>query len=307
MKILVIGGSYFLGRVFTMLAAADNDVTVLNRGTYSMEEFGAGNITADRHDPEALRVLEKEAFDVVVDFCAYCQGDIEGMVKNLPLSVKQYVFISTVDVYRKWTHRILDENAPLEERRFGGENGEYIWQKILLERELKEVCRQRGIAYTIVRPAILYGPFNYAMRESVYVQMACQNQEILCPVGAAGRFQPVYVKDAAAMVLALCKNAAAMNEAYNLAGDAVDYESFLDAFAEASKGALHMKKVSVYDENLEKNKLFIPFPFTEEETEVYDGRKILRDTGLFWTPLSEGLEKTWRIFRGLYGGAGERS
>lgn len=307
MKILVIGGSYFLGRVFTMLAARDNEVTVLNRGTYSMEEFGARDLIADRHDAEALEGLPQEAFDAVVDFCAYRQGDIAGLLEHLPFSVKQYVFISTVDVYEKWTHRLLSEDAPLEKRHFGGENGEYIWQKILLEQELTEVCKQRGIAYTAVRPSILYGPFNYAMRENVYVQMACQNQAILCPVGAAGRFQPVYVKDAAAMILALCQNAAAMNNAYNLAGEAVDYERFLDAFAQASGGAIYLKKVSADDEIFKKSEVFMPFPFTEEETEVYDGRKILWDTGLSWTPLAEGLEKTWHIFCKIYGGVKEES
>lgn len=302
MKILVIGGSYFLGRVFTMLAARDNEVTVLNRGTYSMEEFGAQTLTADRHDAEALQVLRGKDFDVAVDFCAYHEGEIRMMAKQLPPTVKQYLFISTVDVYRKWTHRVLSEDAPLEDRHFGGENGEYIWQKIQLEKELTEICGQKGISYTIVRPAILYGPFNYAMRESVYVQMACQKQKILCPVGARGRFQPVYVKDAAAMILALCGKEAAMDQAYNLAGEAVDYEQFLDALVQASKGAVFLEKVSESDEIFKKSEIFLPFPFTEEETEVYDGRKVLQDTGLSWIPLAEGLETTWRIFHRIYGG-----
>ena len=40
MKLLVIGGSYFYGRVFVMEAAKEHDITVWNRGTYSMKEFG---------------------------------------------------------------------------------------------------------------------------------------------------------------------------------------------------------------------------------------------------------------------------
>lgn len=300
MKILVIGGSYFLGRVFTMLAAEKNEVTVLNRGTYSMEDFGAGCLKADRHDVEALKRLGPEAFDVTVDFCAYQQGDIRTFLDNAPFRTEQYILISTADVYEKWTKRTLTEESPLETRRFGGENGEYIWQKILLEKELKQVCREKKIRYTPVRPAVLYGPFNYAMREAGYVQMACGGQKILCPVGASGRFQPVYVKDAAAMILALCKNEAAYDEAFNLAGEAVDYEQFLDAFVRASRGKAQLLKLSAKDSVFGEPGTFLPFPFSEEETENYDGQKILRTTGLSWIPLEKGLQKTWEIFSKIY-------
>lgn len=300
MKILVIGGSYFLGRVFTMLASEKNEVTVLNRGTYSMEEFGAKCIRADRHDREALRPLAEERFDAVVDFCAYRQGDIAGILEAFAHQPGQYVFISTADVYKKWTGQKLTEMSPLETRHFGGENGEYIWQKILLEQELVEECTKRGIAWTSVRPAVLYGPFNYAAREAGYVQLACMGQEILCPVGAGGRFQPVYVKDAAAMILALCKNTAAKNSAYNLAGEPVDYEQFLDAFAEASGRKVHLVKFPAGHEIFRDPNAFLPFPFTEEETEYYCGEKIQKDTGMTWIPLTEGLRKTWQIFSKIY-------
>lgn len=299
MKILVIGGSYFLGRVFTMLAAKQHEVTVLNRGNYSMEAFGAKCLKADRHDGEALASVMTDCWDVVVDFCAYQEGDIKGLLEHMSAAPKQYIFVSTVDVYRKWTKKALDENAPLEDRRFGGESGAYIWQKILLEKELKACCKGCGSAFTSVRPAVLYGPFNYAPREAVYVQMACADMEILCPTGCPGRFQPVYVKDAAAMILALCGNERAFEGAYNLAGETVDYETFLDAFREASGEKMRLKKVPV-KEALEQKDVFLPFAVSAEETEVYIGEKILRDTGLFWTPLRDGLERTWNAFSQIY-------
>lgn len=300
MKILVIGGSYFLGRVFTMLAAAQNEVTVVNRGTYSMEEFGAACIRADRHDREAMRRIGEMDFDVIVDFCAYQEGDIAGILTQFKRMPKQYIFISTADVYQKWTGQKLTEASPMETRRFGGENGEYIWQKLLLEKELVATCKKYGVTYTSVRPAILYGPFNYAMREAYYVQLACTGHEILCPTGAQGRFQPVYVKDAAAMLLSLCGSPAAFDSAFNLAGEAVDYEAFLDAFVNASAGQAKLKKLPAENEAFGAPDAFLPFPFLKEETEFYDGAKICRTTGLSWIPLEEGLKKTWQVFSRLY-------
>lgn len=301
MKILVIGGSYFLGRVFVMqAAAAGHDVTVLNRGTYSMADFGAKDWKADRHDSEAVKGLPAEDFDVVADFAAYRKGDIEGFLEAFGGTVKQYIFISTADVYEKWTNKPITEDSPLETRHFGGENGEYIWQKLLLEKELTESCKGRSIAATCVRPAILYGPFNYAPRESVYVQMACAGVPILCPVGAAGRFQPVYVRDAANLLLALCGKEKAYGRAYNLAGDTVDYETFLEALVTASGGRAKLSKVPADSKELSAPDAFLPFPLTKEETEFYDGSRILQETGISLIPLVEGLTKTWNVFSRLY-------
>ena len=76
MKILVMGGSYFYGRVFTMSACEKHELTLLNRGTYPMNDYPVKEIKADRKDESALKEALKEAlsdggFDAVVDFCAY--------------------------------------------------------------------------------------------------------------------------------------------------------------------------------------------------------------------------------------------
>ena len=97
MKILVIGGSYFYGRVFVMLAAGEHDVTVVNRGTYSVESLGARQIRGDRRDRSVWKGI-KEKYDVIVDFCAYEKDDIATVLQNMDQSPKQYVLISTVDV-----------------------------------------------------------------------------------------------------------------------------------------------------------------------------------------------------------------
>lgn len=75
MKILVIGGSYFFGRVFVMLAAKEHDVTVVNRGTCSVAELGAKQIKGDRKEEGVWKSIEDD-YDCVVDFCAYEKGDI---------------------------------------------------------------------------------------------------------------------------------------------------------------------------------------------------------------------------------------
>ena len=89
MKLLVIGGSYFYGRVFVMLAAAEkHDITVVNRGTYSMEEFGVRQVRGDRRQGRTFAQCTGD-YDVVIDFCAYNPGDAAFLVVNIPGEVKQ--------------------------------------------------------------------------------------------------------------------------------------------------------------------------------------------------------------------------
>ena len=170
MRILVIGGSYFFGRVFVMLAAKEHNVTVVNRGTCSVAELGAKQIKGDRKEEGVWKSIEDDC-DCVVDFCAYEKGDIARVLENMPGRIRQYIFISTVDVYERGIKGLKGEETPLETRPLPGEAGAYIAGKVALEREVREQCGKRDISCTVLRPAILYGPLNYAPRESVYIRL----------------------------------------------------------------------------------------------------------------------------------------
>ena len=69
MKLLVIGGSYFLGRVFVMQAVKEHEITVVNRGTWSLESLGVKQVKGDRRNA-ALWSRIGEDIDVIIDFCA---------------------------------------------------------------------------------------------------------------------------------------------------------------------------------------------------------------------------------------------
>ena len=191
MKILVIGGSYFYGRVFVMQAVKEHDITVLNRGTYSMENLGVKQIKGDRRREDLWKSITED-YDIIVDFCAYNSGDIAKVLNHIKGNIKQYILISTVDVYKRGIKGLKTEDTPFEQREFEEEVGKYITGKVALEKEIVTECIQKGIEYTILRPAILYGPYNYAPRESVYIKLLIQNHIIPHINGATGKFQFVY-------------------------------------------------------------------------------------------------------------------
>ncbi|WP_300843503.1 NAD-dependent epimerase/dehydratase family protein [uncultured Acetatifactor sp.] len=297
MKILVIGGSYFFGRVFVMLAAKEHDVTVLNRGTCSVAELGAKQIKGDRKEEGVWKSIEDD-YDCAVDFCAYEKGDIARVLENMPGRIRQYIFISTVDVYERGINGLKGEETPLETRPLPGEAGAYIAGKVALEREVREQCGKRDISCTVLRPAILYGPLNYAPRESVYIRLLARNRVLPRITDAAGSFQFVYVKDAAQAVLSCLLNPRAYGQAYNLCGEEVlTYDDFFRELGKASD--VEAREIPLTAQEAESQGLPLPFPLTEAETELYSNEKSKEELGLRYMDIGEGMARTYRAFRDI--------
>ncbi len=300
MKLLVIGGSYFYGRVFVMEAAKEHEITVWNRGTYSMESFGVRQLTGDRH--ERIAGCEED-YEAVIDFCAYAPGDVRDTLNLLTGNIGQYVFISTVDVYERDPAVVKGEDTPLEERVIAGEAGAYIAGKVALEKELAESCGAKGIPYTVLRPAILYGPFNYAPRESVYIQMLLQNHALPRFTDAQGRFQFAYVKDAAQAILASLGNARAYGQAYNVCGEEIiTYGSFFETLRKAAQpeDLEGLVEVPLTVEHAASQGVPMPFPVMAEETHLCDNAKGKAELGIVYAEFEEGMRRTYRAFRNVY-------
>lgn len=301
MKLLVIGGSYFYGRVFVMEAAGAHEITVWNRGTYSMADFGVRQITGDRHDKSIASSCGD--YDAVIDFCAYEAGDVRSMVECLPGRIGQYILISTVDVYERGTGLVKTEEAPLEHRQIPGEAGAYIAGKTALEEEIREVCSERGIPYTVLRPAILYGPYNYAPRESVYIQMLLVNHALPKFMDADGAFQFVYVKDAAQAVLKCLGNEKAYGQAYNLCQDqTVTYDSFFQVLQKVSDPEVvtNLTQVPLTVAEAVNQGVPVPFPAMKAETQLCDNEKGKAQLELVYTDFEEGMRRTYQAFKHVY-------
>ncbi|MBR1771504.1 MAG: DUF4125 family protein [Lachnospiraceae bacterium] len=332
MRILVIGGTYFLGKLFVELASKEHTVTVLNRGSrrvaWSRPE-AVEEIHADRHDGRTLRTLAETGalrgaqFDAVVDFCAYQQEDIRSILDVLGSQIKQYLFVSTCDVYRRGTGLPINESGSLETRDFGGAAGAYILGKTALERELVACAGQYNVAWTSIRPAFIYGPHNYAPREGMFFQWITQAGQVLCPTDADGTFQMVYVQDVARILLFCCGNEQAYGQAFNVCGDGVmDYARYMECLDCAVEEARRMRanqrmqeapplpdqieRVGLTVAEVEARQIPLPFPLTKAESEQYNDEKI-RGCGITYTPANIGMQETFAWFLQEYGRQQERS
>ncbi len=84
MRILVIGGTRFIGVYLTqLLIKAGHEVVLFNRGNHPTPN-GVGQIIGDRTDPSQLSKLSQESFDVIFDNNGRELTDTEPLAKNVP-------------------------------------------------------------------------------------------------------------------------------------------------------------------------------------------------------------------------------
>jgi len=98
-KLLVLGGTKFLGRAVVEAAlAAGDEVTLFNRGVTNPGLFpGAEHLRGDRDGD--LAALEGREWDVVIDPSGYVPRVVRASAELLGDAVAHYVFVSSISVY----------------------------------------------------------------------------------------------------------------------------------------------------------------------------------------------------------------
>jgi 2'-hydroxyisoflavone reductase len=98
MKLLVIGGTRFIGRHLVAAALARGDeVTLFHRARSGQAPAGARQLIGDRQGD--LAPLAQGRWDAVVDTCGYRPNDVARMADALRDRVGRYLFVSAVSVY----------------------------------------------------------------------------------------------------------------------------------------------------------------------------------------------------------------
>ena len=99
MRLLILGGTQFLGRAIAAHAcAAGHDVTCAARGVTGAAPQGARFVRVDRDIPDGLVPLVGETFDAVVDVSRH-PGQVRRAVAALKPRAAHWTFVSTVSVY----------------------------------------------------------------------------------------------------------------------------------------------------------------------------------------------------------------
>jgi len=194
MRILVLGGTSFVGRAIVDDAVASgHTVTLFSRGKTGTELFpDLERRVGDRQSGDYASLADS-SWDAVVDVSGYVPRHVAQAADSLGDRVGRYLFISTGSVYdRSQGSDGMTEDTPRLPPERGTEviDGDtYGRLKVSCE---DDVLARYGDAATIVRPGIVAGPHDPTDRFTYWVRRAARGGRTAVP----GRLdQPVQVVD----------------------------------------------------------------------------------------------------------------
>ncbi len=163
MRVLIIGGTAFVGRHITQAAlAAEHEVTLFNRGRTGANLFPeATNLVGDRNSD--LSALADGEWDATIDVCAY----FPRQVRELAIALGGR----------------------------GGRGGHHGF--------ISSTSAYRTDATTIVRPTYVIGPYDRSYRFTWWVERIAAGGAVLAPGDRADPIQVIDARDMATWIVAL--------------------------------------------------------------------------------------------------------
>lgn len=213
-SLVVLGGRSFVAGYVLMRLAHDGLVAdVVARAALAVPE-GFRSIVADLADPAAWHVAPGAIVLSLLPLAVLTKnlGRLKGAQAIIALgSTSRYSKIESADP----SERMLAENLEMAEN------------------ILKSWCLKNGTVYTLLRPTLIYdgmGDRNIARIASMIRRLG------VFPVALPGKGlrQPIHADDVARAMVSAIGNAAAYNQAYNIAGgEVLSYRAMVEKVFEA--------------------------------------------------------------------------
>tara|TARA_R110002051_G_scaffold324554_3_gene422364 strand:- start:914 stop:1753 length:840 start_codon:yes stop_codon:yes gene_type:complete len=227
MRILIIGGNRFVGKLVTKeLYTQGHDITVLNRtGTSPVE---CNILECNRNILKQFEeAIGDKTFDCVIDMCLYNLDQAKISTKVLQHRTHKYIFISSVAAYKQKNIWPIKETNAL-----GGMEGfsNYGVDKALVEEYFKSIP---NFPYINLRPTYIIGKENHNYREQYYFDMMIDNKPV--DMGPEGDkiVSFVFADDVANIICAFATLDSLIRESYNINGDEhLTIEKFIRVISE---------------------------------------------------------------------------
>ncbi|MGL5866777.1 MAG: NAD-dependent epimerase/dehydratase family protein [Dermatophilaceae bacterium] len=305
MNLLILGGTWFLGRTLAEMALAQGwQVTCFNRGRTGRDVPGVESIRGDRTSRADIeRLGEHGPWDAVVDTSVYEPADAAMATRALRGVADRYVLVSTVSAYRGWPHEPVDEESPRwpshpdarasdpDLAAMSGPNA-YGTLKSGCEQAVTEIS---GNGALILRPGVVLGPHEYVGRLPALLGRAARGGTMLAAGNPDQPIQPVDVRDVAGFMLHLIDTS--VTGAFNVAAPAghATYGDLLQACVEAtgSDAVLDWVDAAWLAEQDVRQWSEVPLWRTPAGTWQVDPSRAIT-AGLTCRPLQETVFDTWR-------------
>jgi len=187
MKILILGGTVFLGRHLVDAALArGHEVTLFNRGQHNPELYPqVEKLRGDRDGN--LAALEGRRWDAVIDPSGYVPRLVRASAELLAEHVGHYTFISSLSVYDDTRSPGFDEStalAAMEDPASEDVQQNYGALKVLCEQAAERAMPGRTLS---IRAGLIVGPHDPTDRFTYWPHRVAQGGDVLAP-GRAERF-----------------------------------------------------------------------------------------------------------------------
>ncbi|MBI3173760.1 MAG: NAD-dependent epimerase/dehydratase family protein [Chloroflexi bacterium] len=243
MKLLIIGGTRFLGRHLVDSALTrGHEVTLFNRGKSNPDLFPqVKTIHGDRE--KDLDQLTGHRWDAVIDTCGYIPRIVRLSAEALKDS-HSYVFISSISVYADFSKIGIDENDAVgvlreETEEVTGES--YGPLKALCERAVQDVFGARGV---VVRPGLIVGPHDPTDRFTYWPVRVSRGGDVLVPDRPDVLTQIIDVRDLSDFIIKLVEDK--VSGVFNVTGPdyPLSFGKLLETCKQVSKSDSNFKWAS---------------------------------------------------------------
>jgi 2'-hydroxyisoflavone reductase len=207
MRILVLGGTLFLGRhVVDAALARGHDVTLFHRGKTGTELYPeVERVLGDRDG--GLAPLSERSFDAVVDTSGYVPRIVDASASLLAPRCGHYVFVSSASVYREPLPVPLTEEHPvgtLDDPTVETVDGATYGP-------LKAACEAAARRHfpgrtTNVRAGLIAGPHDPTDRFTYWPRRLAEDGDVVCPPDDEQPVQLIDGRDLAAWIVHCCEH-----------------------------------------------------------------------------------------------------
>lgn len=187
MKVLILGGTVFLGRHLADAALArGHEVTLFNRGQHNPDLYPQVEKLRGDRDGD-LTALEGRRWDAVIDPSGYVPRLVRASAELLAANVGHYTFISSLSVYGDTRSPGLDEStalATMEDPTNEEVQQNYGALKALCEQAAEQAMPGRVLS---IRAGLIVGPHDPTDRFTYWPRRVALGGDVLAP-GRPERF-----------------------------------------------------------------------------------------------------------------------
>ena len=258
MKLLIVGGTLFLGRRLVEAALArGHGVTIFTRGRHNAGiHADVEPLRGDRNGD--VSALTGRHWDAAIDTCGYVPVGVTRVIDAIGSGhLPHYTFVSSVSAYAEHPSSGSDESAPLaaitpeqvkeaEEMATGlrataRTYGElYGGLKAACERAAEERMPGRVLN---VRPGLIVGPYDYSDRFTYWVRRVADGGDLLAPGRPERRVRVIDARDLADWIIRMVESRA--TGVFNATGpeDGLTFSGMLNACRDVSAGDARIRWV----------------------------------------------------------------